>query len=85
VRWSEIDQPPTGINPSTCYHCGVDTNGAICGAMAARYLPMPYSIPDMPLCEKHWVQYENLNLDDLFSSITDLFSKKEEEDGFGEH
>jgi hypothetical protein len=46
---------------------------------------MPYSIPDMPLCEKHWVQYENLNLDDLFSSITDLFSKKEEEDGFGEH
>lgn len=50
-----------GINYKTC--CFFMPNGSFCGAYAIHKLPFPDPIPDMPLCQKHYDEYENSDLD----------------------
>jgi hypothetical protein len=77
MKFSDMDDIPMGINPAMCYHRGDDTSGFLCGAMASHYLELPGILPDMPLCDKHWVVYKFITKEQILDLTKKIAEEKE--------
>jgi hypothetical protein len=72
------------ISPAMCYYKGDDTGGRFCGAMSTNFLKMPAGIPSMPMCPKHFEEFDNWTYEDSKAIVFDLIMEKmmEEEEEY---
>ena len=48
-----------------------------CGELAVKAMNMPFSIPDMPMCERHYGMFANWTHEDTIGELVEMMTEEE--------
>jgi len=61
--------------PCFCMVSEDDEN--FCGELAVKVMNMPFSIPDMPMCERHYGMFANWTHEDTIGELVEMMTEEE--------
>jgi hypothetical protein len=48
-----------------------------CGELAVKAMNMPFNIPDMPMCERHYGMFVNWTHEDTIGELVEMMTEEE--------